>query len=91
LFLPPDRDVAIFGPTVELFHLLLRSLRREWRLWLTGKSGRKTANVCDPSTREMNTNTLANFLLAAYQNHRLSSFFSEICRPKFSKLLSLKE
>jgi len=33
---------------------------------LTGKSGRKTANVCDASTREMNINTAANFMLVAF-------------------------
>ncbi len=57
---------------------------------LTGKSGRKTANVCDASTREMNINTAANFMLVAFiKINRLSSFFYEICRPKFSKLQSL--
>jgi len=54
---------------------------------LTGKSGRKTANVCDASTKEMNINTAANFMLVAFiKINRLSSFFSEICRPKFPKL-----
>ena len=57
---------------------------------LTGKSGRKTANVCDASTREMNINTAANFMFVAFiKINRLSSFFSEICRPKFSKLQCL--
>jgi len=35
----------------------------------------------------MNINTAANFMLVAFiKINRLSSFFSEICRPKFSKL-----
>jgi hypothetical protein len=77
-----------FWTSVELFHLLLRSLRRgSGGSGLTGKSGRKTANVCDASTREKNINTAANFMLVAFiKINRLSSFFSEICRHKFSKL-----
>jgi hypothetical protein len=52
---------------------------------LTGKSGRKTANVCDASIREMNINTAVNFPLVAFiKINRLSSFFSEICQAKFS-------
>ncbi|HYY35880.1 MAG TPA: hypothetical protein VE867_05870 [Candidatus Binatia bacterium] len=30
-----------------------------------GKSGRKTANVCDTNATEMNTNTAAHFMSAA--------------------------
>ena len=53
---------------------------------MTGKSGRKTANVCDASTSKMNINT-ANFMRVAFiKIKRLSSFFSEIGWPKFSKL-----
>ena len=75
---------------VELFHLLTITPPRSGGSGLTGKSGRKTANVCDASTREMNINTAANFMLVAFiKINRLSSFFSEICRPKFSKLQCL--
>src|SRR5438046_10761938 len=54
---------------------------------LTGKSGRKTANVCDASTKEMKINTAANFVLVAFSKiNRLSSFSYEIFRLKFSEI-----
>ena len=86
-FLPPDRDVAIFGRAWNYFISYYDRSAAKWGLWLTGKSGRKTANVCDASTREININTTATFMLVAFiKINRLSSFFSEICRSKFSKL-----
>jgi hypothetical protein len=85
-FLPPDRDVAIFGRALNYFIPITITPPRSGGSGLTGKSGRKTANVCDASTREMNINPAGNFMLVAFiKINRLSSFFSEICRPKFSK------
>jgi hypothetical protein len=84
-FLPPDRDVAIFGRALNYFISYYDRSAVSGGSGLTGKSGRKTANVCDASTREMNINTAANFMLAAFiKIDRLSSFFSEIYGPKFS-------
>jgi hypothetical protein len=87
-FLPPDCDVAIFGRALNYFPLPITiAPPRSGGSGLTGKSGRKTANVCDASTREMDINTAATFMLVAFiKINRLSSFFSEICRSKFSKL-----
>jgi hypothetical protein len=86
-FLPPDRDVASFGRALNYFISYYDRSAVSGGSGLTGKSGRKTANVCDASTREMNINTAANFMLVAFiKINRLSSFFSEICRPKFPKL-----
>jgi hypothetical protein len=87
LFLLP-RDVAIFGRPLNYFISSYDRSAASGGSGLAGKSVRKTANVCDPSTTEMNINIAANFLLVAFMKiNRLSSFFSEISRPKFSKLL----
>jgi hypothetical protein len=85
LVLTPDRDVNIFGRALNGWISYLTTPPRSGGSGLTGKSGRKTANVCDPSTREMNINSAANFPLVAFMKiNRLSSFFSEFCRLKFS-------
>jgi hypothetical protein len=85
LVLTPDRDVAIFERPLNYFISHYDCSSASGGSGLTGKSGRKTANVCDASTRETNINTAANFLPVAFiKINRLSSFFSEICQPKFS-------
>jgi hypothetical protein len=82
------RDVAIFGRPLNYFISSYDRSAASAGSGLAGKSVRKTANVCDPSTTEMSINTAANFLLVAFMKiNRLSLFFSEISRPKFSKLL----
>jgi hypothetical protein len=58
----------------------------KWRLWFDRKE-RAQDRECLRYTREMNINTAANFMRVAFiKINRLSSFFSEIRRPKFSKL-----
>jgi hypothetical protein len=86
-FLPPDCDVAIFGRALNYFPLPITiAPPRSGGSGLTGKSGPRPRMSAMQAQGKMDINTAATFMLVAFiKNNRLSSFFSEICRSKFSK------
>jgi hypothetical protein len=86
-FLPPDRDVAIFGRALNYFISYYDRSAAKWRLWFDWKeraqdreclrckhNGNQYKHCCEFHARR------------SYQNRSPFIIFSEICRPKFSKL-----
>jgi hypothetical protein len=75
----PDRDVVIFGRPLNYLISYYDHSAAKWRIWFDWKE-RAQDRECLRSKHKGN-----DFPLGAFMKiNRLSSFFSEICRLKFS-------
>ena len=86
-FLPPDCDVAIFGRALNYFLSYYDRSAAKWRLWFDWKEGAQDRECLRCKHKGNGYKHYCDFhARRLIKINRLSSFFSEICRSKFSKL-----